>query len=221
MIAKMASGASRFTYCDKRFYPYLDKVLGQIPDDLGEEILGDQNLEVISDEDILVTKSRNFNFHHSVSYLIYLNTAILKQPVSEITFAIANEFAGYLASKVSPTAEEQEKRVKRLLVEWEFIMDLERIRPPDPIEESDGYQIGLEWAKRQKLDDLLWNYKEYFDEWYEERMSPERFEQLYIDVAPFLFWNRWVKREKGRKQHRQIPWRLKSSGGLWPPSNNL
>jgi hypothetical protein len=199
MIAKMASGTSRFTYCDKRFYPYLDKVLGQIPDNLGEEILGDQNLEVISDEDILVAKSRNFNFHHSVSYLIYLNTAILKQPVSEITFAIANEFAGYLASKVSPTAQEQEKRVKRLLVEWEFIMDLERIRPPDPIEESDGYQIGLEWAKRQKLDDLLWNYKEYFDEWYEERMSPERFEQLYIDVAPFSILEQMGKKREGEE----------------------
>ncbi len=195
----MASGASRFTYCDKRFYPYLDKVLGQIPDDLGEAILGDQNLQLISDEDILVAKSRNFNFHHSISYLIYLNTAILKQPVSEITFAIANEFARYLASKVSPTAEEQEKKVKRLLVEWEFIMDLDRIRPPDPIEQSDGYQIGLEWAKKQKLDDLLWNYKEYFDEWYEGRISPERFEQLYIDVAPFSILEQMGKKGEGEE----------------------
>ncbi len=193
----MASGASRFTYCDKRFYPYLDKVLGQIPDDLGEGILTDQNLELISDEDILVAKSRNFNFHQPISYLIYLNTAILKQPVSEITFAIAKEFAGYLTFKVSPTAEEQDKKLKRLLVEWEFIMDLDRIRPPDPIEESDGYQIGLEWARRQKLDDLLWNYKEYFDEWYEERISPERFEQLYIDVAPFSILEQMGKKGEG------------------------
>ncbi len=193
----MASGASRFTYCDKRFYPYLDKVLSQVPDDLCEEILGDQNLQFISDEDIPVAKSRNFNFHHPVSYLILLNTAILKQPVSEITFAIANEFAGYLASKVSPTAEEQAKRVKRLLVEWEFIMDLERIRPSDPIAESDGYKIGMEWAKKQKLDDLLWNYKEYFDEWYEERISPERFEQLYIDVAPFSILEQMGKKGEG------------------------
>ena len=195
----MASGASRFTYCDKRFYPYLDKVLGQIPDDLGEEILTDQNLQIISGEDILVAKSRNFNFHHPISYLIYLNTAILKQPVSEITFAIAKEFAGYLASKVSPTEEEQDKKVKKLLVEWEFIMDLDRIRPPDPIEESDGYQIGLEWAKQQKLDDLLWNYKEYFDEWYEERISPERFEQLYIDVAPFSILEQMGKKGEGEE----------------------
>ncbi|MBW2410190.1 MAG: hypothetical protein JRF72_10360 [Deltaproteobacteria bacterium] len=195
----MASGASRFTDCDKRFYPYLDKVLGQIPDDLGEEILTDQNLQIISDEDILVAKSRSFNFHQPVSYLIYLNTAILKQPVSEITFAIAKEFAGYLASKVSPTAEEQGKKLKRLLVEWEFIMDLDRIRPPDPIEESDGYQIGLEWARRQKLDDLLWNYKEYFDEWCEERISPERFEQLYIDVAPFSILEQMGKKAEGEE----------------------
>ena len=193
----MASGVFRFNNCDKRFYPYLDKVLGQIPDDLAEEILADQNLQIITDEDILSAKSINFHFHHPVSYLIQLNTAILKQPVSEITFAIAKEFAGYLAAKVSPTAEEQAKKVKRLLVEWEIIMDLDRIRPPDPIGESDGYQIGLEWAKRQKLDDLLWNYKEYFDEWYEERISPERFEQLYIDVAPFSILEQMGKKGKG------------------------
>lgn len=193
----MASGASRFTHCDKRFYPYLDKVLGHIPDELGEEILADQNLQIISDEDMLVAKSRSFNFHHTVSYLIYLNTAILKQPVSEITFIIAKEYARYLASKVSPTAQEQEKKVKRLLVEWEFIMDLDRIRPPDPIAQSDGYRIGLEWAKRQKLDDLLWNYKEYFDEWFEERISPERFEQLYIDVAPFSILEQMGKKGEG------------------------
>ena len=104
--------------------------------------------------------------------MVYLNTAILKQPVSEITFAIAREYACYLAAKDSTSPEEQQKQAKKLLVEWDFIMDLDRIRPPDPIEESDGYQIGLEWAKRQKLDDLLWNYKEYFDEWYGEYPYP-------------------------------------------------
>jgi hypothetical protein len=198
MRIEMASGASRFTDCDKRFYPYLDKVLSQIPGNLRDDILEDQNLQLISDEDILVAKSRAFSFQHPISYLVYLNTAILKQPVSEITVAIASEFAKFLAAKDSPIPEVQEKIVKKLLVEWEFIMDLDRIRPPDPIEESDGYQIGLEWAKRQKLDDLLWNYKEYFDEWYEERISPERFEQLYIDVAPFSILEQMDK--KGEKE---------------------
>ena len=197
----MASGASRFTYCDKRFYPYLDKVSGQIPDNLREDILGDSNFQIISDDDILVAKSRNFNFQHPISYLVYLNTAILKQPVSEITFAIASEYACYLAAKDSPSPEEQKKQAKKLLVEWEFIMDLDRIRPPDPIEESEGYQIGFEWARRQKLDDLIWNYKEYFDEWHEERISPERFEQLYIDVAPFSILEQMeIKDKKGEAQ---------------------
>ena len=181
----MASGSSRFTYCDKRFYPYLDKVLDQIPDNYREEILGDLNFQLISDEDLLMAKGKNYKFQDPVSYLVFLNTAILKQPVSEITFAIANEYACYLASQKSPTAEEQKKNTKKLLVEWGFIMDLDRIRPPDPIEESNGFKIGHEWAHRQKLDDLIWNYKEYFDEWDEARISPERFEQLYIDVAPF------------------------------------
>jgi hypothetical protein len=198
----MTSGASRFTYCDKRFYPYLDKVSGQIPDNLREDILGDSNFQIISADDILVAKSRNFNFQHPISYLVYLNTAILKQPVSEITFAIAKEYACYLAAKDSPSPEEQKKQAKKLLVEWDFIMDLDRIRPPDPIEESEGYRIGFEWARRQKLDDLIWNYKEYFDEWHEERISPERFEQLYIDVAPFSILEQMeIKDKKGEAHH--------------------
>jgi hypothetical protein len=201
MGVKMAFGASQFTYCDKRFYPYLDKVLDQIPDRLREDILSDPNFQIISGEDMLAAKSTNFNFQHPVSYLVYLNTAILRQPVSEITFAIANEYACYLAVKYSQSPEEQEVQVKEMLVKWGFIMDLDRIRPTDPIEESDGYRIGFEWAKKQKLDDLIWNYKEYFDEWHEERISPERFEQLYIDVAPFSILEQMnIKSAKGEAQ---------------------
>jgi hypothetical protein len=199
MSVKMTSGSSRFTNCDKRFYPYLDKVLGQIPDNYREEILGDPNFQIISDEDLLVAKSRNYNFQDPVSYLVFLNTAILKQPVSEIFFTIANEYACYLAAQKSPTPKEQKKNTKKLLVEWGFIMDLDRIRPPDPIEESKGYQIGHEWARRQKSDDLIWNYKEYFDEWDEARISPERFEQLYIDVAPFSILEQMDTKDKDGK----------------------
>jgi hypothetical protein len=117
--------------------------------------------------------------------LIYLNTAILNRPVLDITYTIAHEFARHLAGKQKTDEKSKDKKVKKFLLDWEFIMDLDRIRPADPIEESTGYRIGYEWAQRQKLDDLLWNYKQYFDEWHEERISPERFEQLYIDVAPF------------------------------------
>ncbi len=181
----MASGVSRFNFCDKRFFPYLEKVLAQIPDELGDDILGDESLQFISNENFLVAKSLNYRVKPPITHLVYLNTAILKQPVADITYTVAYEFAKYLAAKDNSSSEAQEKKVKELLVEWGFVMDLDSIRPAGPIEESKGYQIGYEWAQRQKLDDLLWNYKEYFDEWHEERISPERFEQLYIDVAPF------------------------------------
>jgi len=181
----MAVAVSRFSYCDKRFYPYLEKILNQLPDDMSNDILGDEKLQLISDENHLSAASMNFTFTPEVNYLIYLNTSILDRPVLDITYAIANELAIYLVNKQGADEKSKDDKVKQLLVDWEIIMDLDRIRPADPIEKSSGYRIGYEWARRQKLDDLLWNYKEYFDEWYEERISPERFEQLYIDVAPF------------------------------------
>lgn len=181
----MVAAVSRFSYCDKRFFPYLEKVLNQLPDDLKDDILGDAKLQIISDEDHLSAASINYTFKPAIQNLIYLNTAILNRPVLDITYTIAYEFAKHLAGKQKTDKKSKDKEVKKLLVDWEFIMDLDRVRPADPIEESKGYRIGYDWAQRQKLDDLLWNYKQYFDEWHEERISPERFEQLYIDVAPF------------------------------------
>jgi hypothetical protein len=159
----MVAAVSRFRHCDKRFFPYLEKVLNQLPDGLRDDILGDP----------------------AITDLIYLNTSILKRPVLDITYTIAYELANYLVAREDTDEKTKDKKIKNLLVDWQFIMDLDRIKPAGSIEKSRGYRIGYEWAKRQKLDDLLWNYKEYFDEWHEERISLERFEQLYIDVAPF------------------------------------
>lgn len=181
----MVAAVSRFNHCDKRFFPYLEKVLNQLPDDLRDDILGDESLQIISDEDHLTAKSINYAFKPPITNLIYFNTSILKRPVLDIIYTIAHGFANYLVAREDTDAKSKNKKVKNLLVGWEFIMDFDRIRPAGPVEKSNGYRIGYEWAKRQKLDDLLWNYKQYFDEWHEERISPERFEQLYIDVAPF------------------------------------
>jgi hypothetical protein len=181
----MVAAVSRFRHCDKRFFPYLEKVLNQLPDGLRDDILGDQGLQIIGDEGLLAAKSKNYTFKPPITDFIYLNTSILKRPVLAITYTIAYELANYLVAREDTNEKTKEKKVKNLLVDWEFIMDLDRIRPAGLVEKSRGYRIGYEWAKRQKLDDLLWNYKEYFDEWHEERISLERFEQLYIDVAPF------------------------------------
>jgi hypothetical protein len=181
----MVAAVSRFSHCDKRFYPYLEKVLKQLPDGLRDDILGDQGLQIISDEGLLAAKSKNFTFKPPITDLIFLNTSMLKRPVLDITYTIAYELAQYLVAGEDTDKKTRDTKVQNLLVDWEFIMDLDRIRPDGPVEKSRGYRIGYEWAKRQKLDDLLWNYKEYFDEWHEERISLERFEQLYIDVAPF------------------------------------
>ena len=197
----MVAAVSRFSHCDKRFYPYLEKVLKQLPDGLREDILGDQGLQIISDEGLLAAKSKIFRFKPPITDLIFLNASVLKRPVFDITYTIAYELAQYQVAREDTDKKSRDTKVRNLLVDWEFIMDLDRIRPADPVEKSRVYRIGYEWAKRQKLDDLLWNYKEYFDEWHEERISPERFEQLYIDVAPFSILEQMeIKDKKGEAQ---------------------
>lgn len=181
----MDSRLSRFTYCDKRFHPYLEKVLNQMPDDVRDNILENRNLQILSDDNFHSSGSLFYRFDESVTHLIYLNTATLKQPVFDINYTIAFEFAKLVTETQHTAPTSRDREAKKMLVEWNFIMDTNLLKPKDPIEESEGYQLGYGWAKKQKQDDLLWNYRHYFDEWNEERISPERFEQLYIDVAPF------------------------------------
>lgn len=156
-----------------------------MPDDVRETILENQNLQILSDDNFHSSGSLYYRFDGSVTNLIYLNTATLKRPVFDINYTIAFEIAKLVAEMEDTAPSARDQKAKKLLVEWNFIMDTDLFKPKDPIEESEGYQIGYDWAKKQKQDDLLWNYRHYFDEWNEQRISPERFEQLYIDVAPF------------------------------------
>ena len=156
-----------------------------MPDDVRETILENRNFQILSDDNFHASGSLYYRFDESVSNLIYLNTATLKQPVFDINYTIAFEIAKVVAEKTHTEPAPRDREAKKMLVEWNFIMDTDMLKPKDPVEESEGYQIGYQWAKKQKQDDLLWNYRHYFDEWNEERISPERFEQLYIDVAPF------------------------------------
>jgi hypothetical protein len=209
----MNAKISRFTYCDKRFFLYLEKVFDQLPDNLRDDILGDDSLQIISDEDFHSSNGLHYSFDKHIKYLIYLNTSILKEPVFDITYTVAHEIACYVAAKDNTGLELVDEVGKKLLVQWKFIVDLESIRPEEPIHESKGYKIGYEWAKKQKQDDLLWNYKQYFDEWSEERISPERFEQLYLDVAPFTILEQMT--EEKNQEEKLIHEAALEAGVIW------
>ena len=206
---------SRFNCCDRRFCPYIEKVLNQMPNEVRGKIIGNQSLQIICGEAFHSANSLHFSFDKPAAHLIYLNNSLLKQRVFDIIYTIAHEIALYAAKKDDTDTIEEliDKKAKELLVEWKFIMDIERIRPDEPMQESEGFKIGYEWAKRQKQSDLLWNYKEYFDEWDEERISPERFEQLYIDLAPFTI----LEQFRGDKQEEEINTDkdLLESGIIW------
>ena len=93
-----------------------------------------------------------------------------------------------------------ENEVKELLATWGFNNEVDQIINYDSIAESEGYKIGYEWAKGQKVDDLLWHFERYCDEWNERRLSTKRFEQLYWDIAPFSIINQMRNDEKDKDE---------------------
>ena len=188
----------RFQWCDNRFYPYLEKVLNRVPGQVRQDILDKKEFEIISDDDFLSAHGLHYHFDNPVTNLIYLNTMILKKPENNIIYLIAHQFAHHYIRMNKEIFSENE--VKELLATWEFNNEVDQIKNYDSIAESEGYKIGYEWAKGQKVDDLLWHFERYCDEWNERRLSTKRFEQLYWDIAPFSIINQMRNDEKDKDE---------------------
>jgi hypothetical protein len=69
----MDSIIQRFQWCDNRFYPYLEKVLNRVPDQVRQDILDIKKFEIISDDDFLSAHGLHYHFDNPVTNLIYLN----------------------------------------------------------------------------------------------------------------------------------------------------
>jgi len=180
----MDQDLGRFTHCDPRFHPYIERVLARLPEEVTERFLNDRGFQILAGDDLLEECVLRYAFEAPVKRLVYLNTKMLMEPEHWLIYAIAHEVARYMIGEGE--SETVEEKVEELLVEWGFAEELDAFRYDTAIAESEGYKIGYEWARTQSSDYVLRHFGLYFDEWNEKglrRMSKERFELLQSRAA--------------------------------------
>ena len=174
----------RFKQCEPRFYPYLERVIERLPADVRERVLNDKELQIIADEDLIELCVLRYSFEHPVRNIIYLNTKVLMEPEHQLIHTLAHELALYIIGEGE--TEEARMKAEDLLTQWGFEREIEAVRYDKAIAESDGYQTGYSWARKQSKDYLLRHFGLYFDEWNEKglkRMSRQQLEKLQSQAA--------------------------------------
>jgi len=180
----MDQGLRRFTHCDPRFHPYIERVLARLPEEVAERLLNDSGFQILAGDELIEECVLRYEFETPVRRLTYFNTKMLTEPEHWLIYAIAHEVARHVIGECN--AEAVEKRVEELLVEWGFEEELEAFRDDTVIADSEGYKIGYEWARRQSRDYVLRHFGLYFHEWDEKglrRMSKERLHLLQSQAA--------------------------------------
>jgi len=180
----MDQDLGRFTHCDPRFHPYIERVLARLPEEVTERFLNDRGFQILAGDDLLEECVLRYAFEAPVKRLVYLNTKMLMEPEHWLIYAIAHEVARYMIGEGE--SETVEEKVEGLLVDWGFAEELDAFRYDVSIAESEGYKIGYEWARTQSSDYVLRHFGLYFDEWNEKglrRMSRERFELVQSRAA--------------------------------------
>jgi len=168
---------ARFNWCDKRFYPYIEKVLMRLPEEVCfDRVLNDLNLDIVSFEKAVGVF---YPLTNSIKKLIVLNGAVLKKPDFQIIHTIAHEIAHKIIEKGESGL--YEKEAEELLVQWGFQEEVEKADYTKTWLEGGGYKVGYEWAEKQK--DLS-EFEEFYDEWNEGELDPERWDELFHIADP-------------------------------------
>jgi hypothetical protein len=175
---------TRFKHCDPRFFPYLERVLDRLPEKIREHILNSTALQVVAGEDLHQRCALRVEFDDPVKTLLCFNPVALFEPEHQILHTIAHELALYVIGEVESV--KAEEKAEGLLLEWGFQMEIEAVRYCKAVSESEGYQIGYEWARKQSKDYLLRHFGLYFDEWNEKglrRLSREQLEKVKSEAG--------------------------------------
>ena len=177
----------KFTHCDSRFYPYIEKVLTRLPQEVEERLSRDTGFQILAGDDLLTLCVVRYEFDEPVNKIVYLNTKLLMEPEHQLIYTIAFEIARYVGGE--GIAEVVDKAAEDLLIKWGFQEELKAYRYDTTIAESEGYQIGYEWAKKQSKDYVLRHFGLYFDEWNKKglrKMSKEQFELIHARAATLI-----------------------------------
>jgi len=181
----------RFKHCNPDFYSLIKKVLIRIPEAICfEGILDDLSFEIVSYNNNSV--GRYYQFEREIESIVVLNEKILNFPESAVIYIIVYG----IAHKIKKKGEEEiyGEEMEELLAKWGFKNEVDRAKYERPILESEGYQIGNGWARKQK--DLS-KYEEFYNEWNEVQLSGERLEEfLYVaDTFSVLYETRFFEGE--------------------------
>lgn len=153
----------RFRYLDSRFFPYLETVINRVPAGVKEDILKHGDFQLIADDGFLDQCVLRQTFEHPVHWLCYINTKILREPDHRILLAVASQMAFYCCSRERPEPECRD--AEEILKQWGFQEELDAVRRDEIIAQSEGYQVGYKWAKRQDKEYLVQHFGLYFDQW--------------------------------------------------------
>jgi len=184
----------RFRACDHRLYPYIDKVLGRLPEAVKEQVLNDASFQVMSMYEKI---SRFCLFDASVEKLAILKERILTLPEYECIFTIAYKIAQYCIE--NEEAGSWRKEVEKQLISWDFEKEMELVKYHRGLYESIEFDVGYLWAK-DKEDKFMWVvYEECFDllpHWDQGTLSEEEWNTLFKALKPkeVLYTMGWVPR---------------------------
>jgi hypothetical protein len=78
----------------------------------------------------------------------------------------------------------KEEQIEKLLEKWGAKKELNHKEYPLPVLVSLGYKIGQPWASKQKRDDLLSRFEEFYNDWTNDQLTNRRYEMLYQKLAP-------------------------------------
>ena len=162
---------NRFKICDFRFYPYLTRVFERLPEEVREKVLNDTSFQILADEDILKACVLRYDFGNPVKALLYLSSKTLTKPGHQIIYTVAHAIAKYVLSTVQTKTEFRERDIEDLLIQWGFEKEVEAARYDLATIDSEGYQAGYQWAKKQSKDYLMQHFGLYFDEWNESGLG--------------------------------------------------
>lgn len=155
--------AARFEYCDRRFYPYIQKVFSRLPGEIASGLFGNTSFQIVASDDFhdACVLSRKFRF--PTLNLVYLNTKILMESEPMILLAIASQVAFYVAEKDGKDVSSRE--AEDLLKHWGFTEELDAVRHDQTVAQTESYRRGYNWARHQDKDYLLTHFGLYREAW--------------------------------------------------------
>ena len=174
----------RFKWCDAWLYPYLYRVLSRLPENLREEILNNAGFQILSHATLPDVCGQCFQFEKPLTFLVYLNPELARQPDHRLECSIAMELAHYVCIKEQSHGDQQ--RIQELLTGWGFGDEVNAVCICSAVAGSKAFKDGYAWALKQNEDYLMLHFGIYYDEWNRKglvQMPEDRLEKLRAHVS--------------------------------------